>query len=234
MKKDDAQKTEMNEEGLLRKGMELSSRLKASLPSRVDPATVSTRAKIPFKALCVREVLLYRVSELADAALACYQQNQLVGAATLTRALLESVAFLYWLHKEVRAAVSNGVTGRIDEFLGRAMVGTRNESTPLLAHQVLNAIDVVTEDINHYRKVYEELCEIAHPNWAGGLGAYGKLNKEMVWYELGPGRLPKLLIIGPLVTSLELFIEFYDRMPSDLKQFASLCERELDGGGPES
>ena len=73
MKKDDAQKTEMNEEGLLRKGMELSSRLKASLPSRVDPATVSTRAKIPFKALCVREVLLYRVSELADAALACYQ-----------------------------------------------------------------------------------------------------------------------------------------------------------------
>lgn len=233
MAEEDANQAAISEEDLLRKGMEFCARLKASLPSRVDPATVSTRAKIPFKALCVREILLYRVSELADAGLTSFRQNQLVAAATITRALLESVAFLYWLYKEVRAAVANGATGKIDEFLGRAMVGTRNESTPLRAHNVMNAIDVVTEDIDHYRDLYEELCEIAHPNWAGGLGAYGELNKEMVWYELGANRLPRLLILGPLVTSLELFITFYERLPPLLKEFASLGERELGEGGPE-
>jgi hypothetical protein len=220
-----------DEEELLNHGMELSARLKASLPPRVDPATISTRAKIPFKALCIREVLLYRVSELADTAIACFRQDQLVAAATLTRALLESVALFYWLYKEVRAAVETGATGRIDEFLGRAMVGTRNESTPLLAHNVMNAIDAVTGDIDYYRKVYEELCEIAHPNWAGGLGAYGKLNTEMIWYELGTSRLPRLLILGPLVWSLELFIEFYSRIIPDLKKFAKLCEDELGERG---
>ncbi|RPH79238.1 MAG: hypothetical protein EHM80_08355 [Nitrospiraceae bacterium] len=228
MAEDNVDQPIFNEEELLRKGLEFNGRLKTSLPPRIDPATISTRAKIPFKALCIREVILYRVSELADAALACYQRDQLVVAATLTRALLESVALLYWLFNELQAAVAAEDTSKIDEFLGRALVGARNEATPLLAHNVMNAIDIVTKDIDHYRKVYVELCEIAHPNWGGGLGAYAKLNREKVWYEFGTSQLPKPLILGPLVTSLEYFIEFYDGMIPHLKEFAALCERELE------
>lgn len=228
MAEDNVDQPIFNEEELLRKGLEFNGRLKTSLPPRIDPATISTRAKIPFKALCIRDVMLYRVSELADAALACYQRDQLVVAATLTRALLESVALLYWLFNELQAAVAAEDTSKIDEFLGRALVGARNEATPLLAHNVMNAIDIVTKDIDHYRKVYVELCEIAHPNWGGGLGAYAKLNGEKVWYEFGTSQLPKPLILGPLVTSLEFFIEFYDGMIPHLKEFAALCERELE------
>lgn len=217
-----------NEKELLQKGLKLSAQLKACLPPRVDPATISTIAKIPFKALCIREVLLYRVSELAEAALACYQHSQLVATATLTRALLESVALLYWLHKELKAVVTNRSTGKIDEFLGRALVGTRNESTPLLAHNVMNAIDIVTGNIPAYRKLYEELCEIAHPNWGGGWGAYAEWNEEKVWLEFRSDQLPKPLVLGPLVTSLEFFIQFYNSMIPLLKEFATLCEHELD------
>ena len=238
MPEDNLDQIAFNEEELLMKGLALSRGLKASLPPRIDPATISTTAKIPFKALCIREVMLYRVSELADAALTCYQQGQLVATASLSRALLESVALLYWLYKEVKEAGENGSTGKIDEFLGRALIGTRIESTPLLAHNVMNAVDVVTKDILFYRKIYEELCEIAHPNWGGGLGAYAKLNKDMIWYELGTNQLPKPLILGPLVTSLEFFVSFYNDMIPHLKKFAAVCERELeepsseaDGGG---
>jgi len=227
MPEDSLDQIAFNEDDLLRKGLVLSRGLKASLPPRIDPATISTTARIPFKALCIREVLLYRVSELAEAALASYQQGQLVATATLSRALLESVALLYWLYIEVKEAGENGSTGKIDEFLGRALVGTRNDSTPLLAHNVLNAIDVVDKDFPVYRKLYEDLCEIAHSNWGGALGAYAKLNKEMVCYELGTNQLPKPLILGPLVTSLEVFVHFYDNMIPHLKKFAVICEREL-------
>ena len=119
MAEDNVDQPIFNEEELLRKGLEFNGRLKTSLPPRIDPATISTRAKIPFKALCIRDVMLYRVSELADAALACYQRDQLVVAATLTRALLESVALLYWLFNELQAAVAAEDTSKIDEFLAR-------------------------------------------------------------------------------------------------------------------
>jgi len=185
-----------NEPELLKKGLELSGQLKGCLPSHIDPATTSIKAKIPFHALCIREVLLYRVSELAETSLSCYQNNQLVAAATLSRSLMESVSLLYWLFKELKRAVEEGSSIRITPFLKRALVGTRNKATPLEAHNVLNAIDEVDKDVEGYRKLYEELCEIAHPNWSGGLGAYAKLNKEKVWYELGKGRLPKPLILG--------------------------------------
>jgi uncharacterized protein (UPF0262 family) len=130
--------------------------------------------------LSVREVLLYRVSELAEAALRCYEDNQLVATAILSRALMESVALSYWLYKELQNSLKRGTSDKIDEFLGKALVGTKNEGTPLLAHNVMSAIDVVTKDLPDYRKLYEELCEIAHPNWGGGLGAYVTLNKEKV------------------------------------------------------
>jgi hypothetical protein len=216
-----------NETDLLRKGKLLSQALKASLPPRIDPATISTKAKIPFKALCVREVLLYRVSELAEAALRCYEESQLVATATLSRALMESVALSYWLYKELQHTLDRGTSDKINEFLGKALVGTRNETTPLLAHNVMNAIDVVTVDIPGYRSLYEELCEIAHPNWGGGLGAYAELNTEEVCYELGLACLPRPLILGPIVTALEFFLTFYDGMIPYLKQFAVLCEKEI-------
>ena len=217
-----------DETELLRKGKLFSQALKSSLPPRIDPATISTKAKIPFKALCVREVLLYRVSELAEAALRSYEESQLVATATLSRALMESVALLYWLYKELqRTLEKRGSSDKINKFLAKALVGTRNQTTPLLAHNVMTAIDVVDKDIPSYRKLYEELCEIAHPNWGGGLGAYAKLNRKKVWYELEKARLPRPLILGPLVTSLEFFVHFYDKMIPLLQDFAALCEKEL-------
>ena len=217
-----------DETELLRKGKLFSQALKSSLPPRIDPATISTKAKIPFKALCVREVLLYRVSELAEAALRSYEESQLVATATLSRALMESVALLYWLYKELqRTLEKRGSSDKVNEFLAKALVGTRNQTTPLQAHNVMTAIDVVDKDIPSYRKLYEELCEIAHPNWGGGLGAYAKLNRKKVWYELEKARLPRPLILGPLVTSLELFVHFYDKMIHLLQDFAALCEKEL-------
>jgi hypothetical protein len=223
-----------NEDELLKKGLELSSQLKGCLPTYIDPLTISMKAKVPFNALCIREVLLYRVSELADVALSSYRNNQLVTAATLTRALIESVSLLYWLFKQLVRAVEEGSSTRITPFLKRALVGTRNGATPLDAHNVLHAIDEMTKDIGGWRKLYEELCEIAHPNWGGCLGAYAKLNKEKVWYELGQCRLPKPLILGPLVCSMEFFIHHYNNMIPHLKDFAVLCEKELDTNSPSS
>ena len=78
MSSDSLDQPVFDESQFLKRGLVLSEALKASLPPRIDPETISTRAKIPFKALCMRDVMLYRVSELADAALACYQRDQLV------------------------------------------------------------------------------------------------------------------------------------------------------------
>jgi hypothetical protein len=107
---------------------------------------------------------------------------------------MESISLLYWLHKEVKGALAKGSSDKINEFLGKALVGRRNEPIPLLAHNVMNAMDAVTEKVPLYRQMYEDLCEIAHPNWGGALGAYGELNREEVCIELGTARLPRPLV----------------------------------------
>jgi uncharacterized YccA/Bax inhibitor family protein len=63
-----------------------------SLPLKVVAAALTFKSKLPFKALSVREVLIYRVSALSAAAVEMFEQRRLVPAAVLTRAVVETVA----------------------------------------------------------------------------------------------------------------------------------------------
>jgi hypothetical protein len=144
---------------VFRKARELSLRISQSLPRTVDPASISLRAKIPFKAVCVREVLIHRVSELGEVACDLIESGRIVAAIILVRALMESVALLYWLNKKLHAVVEAKATGDINDFLDRAMVGTRNAGTPLKAINVLSAIDEVTKEFNEFRLMYDDLSE---------------------------------------------------------------------------
>ena len=51
--------------------------LRMGLVSRTDPAQVSVIAKIPYKALEIREALLYRATDLADAACLLFEKDNL-------------------------------------------------------------------------------------------------------------------------------------------------------------
>jgi hypothetical protein len=69
--------------------------LRAMLVSRTDPAQVSFSAKSPYKALAIREALLYRATDLADAACMLIEAENLVSAACITRAFQETFAVLF-------------------------------------------------------------------------------------------------------------------------------------------
>jgi hypothetical protein len=167
------------------------------------------------------------VAELTEAAVELLENNRMVAAITVIRSLLETVALLYWLYKQLQLAIAEGSSTKAKLFLQKALLGSRAESSPVQPHNVLDAIDAVSKDIGLFRKTYEELCEVAHPNMFGCLGAYGKWNKEKVWCELSSQRIPPFIGLSPLVLSLELFIYFYDNMIALLQGFARICEAEL-------
>src|SRR5438094_8724850 len=81
----------------LERATQVARLLSASLPAAVDPATVSTKAKIPFKALLLRELFLYRLAEISNAACELFHDGRMIGATILTRACLEAVAWLFVL-----------------------------------------------------------------------------------------------------------------------------------------
>lgn len=199
-----------------------------SLPLTVEAAALTWKSKIPFKAISLREVLIHRVGELSMVAVDLYECNKLVSAFVITRAIVETVAMTYWLSKRVGEFLNSKDVQKLDEFLMRAMHGSRDGTTPLESYNVLTAVDKMDKEYNGFRKMYDWLCEFTHPNWSGALGAYGKINHEKYSLSLGSknSRVPIMLGLGPFNSSLKLFEHYYNGLTEQLNALNEYFENQ--------
>lgn len=212
----------------LSEAKELCEKFKANLPERIDPRILPTNSKLPFKALALREVLLYRMTELGLAACDLYEKLSIVPAILLTRAMMETVAMLYWLYKRLNEVLDTQDLGDIDDFLMSALLGWRDDRVPMKAYNVLTAVNHIDKKYAGFREMYDSLSEFVHPNWCGAHGSYAKIDKENFWVDLGFGirSESKPQGIPHLSTSLVIFDCYYNELADLLPLFVSICEGE--------
>jgi hypothetical protein len=222
--------TDFDQEECLAQAKELVNEFKLILPKQVDAASLSLKSKLPFKAVPLREVLLYRITELADSACILYEQEKVVSAFVMTRSLMETVAMLYWLYGKINRVVSSNELGEIDNFLMRATFGGREIPEPMTAFNVLDAIDEMTKQFSGYRKLYDRLSEIAHPNWLGVHGAYAQTDTKKHIEYLGSECSHLTLVTGvvPLLASLKASKFYYDKLTELFPLFIKVCDADVD------
>ncbi len=217
----------------LKKCREIVSRFETSLPTRVDPASLSTSAKIPFKAVVLRETLLHRVTELAATATELYERkNRVISAFLITRAVHETTALLYWLYLRMNRVVDEKLIGDFDEFIMKLLFGWKKEEDDNLpvAFNILTAIEKLDKLLDgKFRRNYDFLSEFCHPNYSGVHGAYAKIDRDNIWADIGPEHTNVSLLPGLhiLVVVLEIFEHYYNKTGDLLKPFIKLCEDDL-------
>jgi len=184
----------------------------ASLPQDVKAAAFTMKSKIPFKVTSLREVLVHRVAELSMVAVDLFECNKLVPAFVITRSVVETVALTCWLHQKVSEFLDSKDVEELDDFLMKAMLGSRNGTTPLESYNVLTAVDHMNKEHKGFRKMFDSLCEFTHPNWSGVLGSYGRIDHERLTLTLGSvnSRAPIMLGLSTFTASLKLFEHYYN------------------------
>ena len=214
----------------LERATQVARLLSASLPAAVDPATVSTKAKIPFKALLPRELFLYRLAEISNAACELFHDGRMIGATILTRACLEAVAWLFVLDLRIQKCIETKSLRTFPDFINRLLLGSRQTNAKHQAYNVLNAIDELNEAIPGFRRAYDTCSEFAHPNVDGVMASYARFDPKTLLFHLDPKKyqVPVDGIVPFLAAGLELFLHVYERMPDRLLEFAKLCEAELE------
>ena len=203
---------------------------KNRLPSKVDQDELGCRSKLPWKALSIRDPLLYRIIELADAACRLYEANLLASAFTLTRSAFETAAMLHWLYKQMDKAVKSRRVGKdLDEVLMRALLGRKDRHIQPI--NVLTFIHHLDKQFKGMGESYAALSEYAHPNWFGVMSLYGKPDPEkkgrclnLHWPELGTRAGEGLPL---LCAALVLFKFCYDQTSNILPAFIQVCDDNL-------
>ncbi len=195
---------------LLHEARQLTESISSSLLDRIQIAALTLESKLPFKALSIRELLLHRVSSLATAAVDLFERDQVIPAVVLTRAIVETVSVLYCLHERLKRFLDDKNSAELDKFLMSCLVGSRNVPDHPSAVNVLTSVDHVVRTIPEFRSVYDRLCEYAHPNWAGTLGAFGEIDHEQFELKLGHRTDALTMGVSALSGTLMIFHHYYD------------------------
>jgi hypothetical protein len=159
-----------------------------------------------------------------------FEKRTPVSAFIITRALLETAASMYCLHRRVFEVTQTAQIRDIDEFLMKTLNGWKDPAAQIQALNVLTLVDRVNKDLPHFRQAYDALSEFAHPNWSGVQGAYGQVDFRKLRVDLGQSnKVPTPTGLYALVGGLELFFHFYTGLASHIPEFARICEEALTG-----
>lgn len=190
---------------------QLASDIRSSLPKELYAGSFTLKSKIPYKASSFREVLIHRVSDLADVAVELYEANYLVPAFIVTRSVVETSAVIYWLYQKSSEFIEKRDEEAFDEFIMKGMLGSKDGTTKYESYNVLTAVDRLDKEFPGLRDMYNTLCEFTHPNWSGVMGAYSRIEKEKYLLHLGKEhrRPPLALGLGPLIGGLAIFQDYY-------------------------
>jgi hypothetical protein len=209
------------------------TRLESSLPARIDAAEVSATAKLPFKSLWYRESLIWRMTELSHAAFDSFQSAKHASAIILTRAAVETSAAVWYLHKNLAAAVASKAVGDIDDCLKRLLMGSKNIDRDIMpeAVNVMTFVKQIDKEIPGFSHQYDALSEYAHPNWAGTALLYSRPDPPNFLVDFAAhirgGENAKVIGLVNLSVALMLFEKRYNDIAELLPQFTALCETEL-------
>lgn len=164
----------------------LIAELRALLPPIIDGSgSADPSVGLPFKLFSLRETLLFRAADLSDAALSLIPDHGL-GAAILARSVMETTALLVALYDLVAKVNSTGNANGFDESITKLLLGSRRKGASIEATSILSHIDRMDKRYKtrlgknhegHLRSMYDDLCELAHPNAPGVIASYGAFNR---------------------------------------------------------
>jgi len=212
----------------------LLGKLGGARSQRLEIGDLGMPSKLPFKAFILREFLIHRVVDFAEAAVHHYKTNRLLPALSDTRSVMEAVAVLAALRRVVEGVLEAGsISADTDSRLVNLLLGSRNGSTAEVATNILTHIDKLELERVGFRKLYDNLSERAHPNYAGVFDHYATIldgefavefgaNKDAVVEALGLG-------LSSLMASLLAFSHNFDELARLLPPFVEVCHAHRNG-----
>lgn len=141
----------------------------SALPTEVNVAALGVMSKSPYKILCAREALFWRLTELSQYACNALEKHDAVAGTTLTRSVFECASMLWKLCKilENRHAID---PKKFDDDIDKILLGGRVIEELPQSINVMTFIKFFGQTFPKASTVYDRLSEVSHPNWAGTHG----------------------------------------------------------------
>jgi hypothetical protein len=219
---------------------ECAERLTALRMGQVDPDE-SPVAKIPMKVAALLQVGIRRILELTESFVSDVNAGRYTPPFISARATVETACLMYSAIQRVREANTTRDLSALEEFDERIMKMLVGGKSREWAHpdeyeavNVLTVIQHLTKRIPQLTSMYELLCEYAHPNYSGMMGAYSQIRGGALVFADRPtdAHLEEMkTAVGMVGLALDLAARSAERYREALPAFIRLCESQIHARG---
>jgi hypothetical protein len=203
-------------------------RVAGSLPTSISVLDLGVRDKAPYKALAIREALIWRTEELARTAYARLGEDDLAAAILLTRGVVECAALMARLTDVVRERGSSSA-GDLSALLDKMLFGWKGDPEFPEAFNVQTLIKHLDRRTPGVGRAYDHLSEIAHPNWSGVSGLFAWTDKAEFTTYFGHPKERRISALNHCVlafsASLSLFELDYNNLAELMPGWLSELEQ---------
>jgi hypothetical protein len=216
--------------------------IRARLPCSISFADLGVHSQTPsYLLLCIRAALSWRTEELARCACDALGKDDVAAGILLTRAVIESAAFI-WRLKDYLEDRHKYCPDDLRDIFEKMLLGWKNDPDFPKSFNILTMVDHMNKQFPGVRDRYDELSEFAHPNWGGVFGLFSATDRETGTTKFGRGlRLTpsdaKETAAAALSGFLELFEQVDDWISNTLPEFIvelnGASEQEPDNSTPK-
>ena len=201
---------------------------------------VAHKWKAPFRALVLRETLFWRMHDLAQQTLLLTDHRHLLGARTLLRAGIETLALLIFLNHRISAVVARQYSFfEFDALTKQLLLGSRTPGASHVAISTLTVLEKAEKEHPGLKSMYDRLSESAHPNFDGVLYTYSSSDPEKYetsfsnrWaHVFGPEQEPAMTFVFAIFEHEydKVWPERFDRLEAWLRDNDTELEQQKNG-----
>ena len=165
---------------------------KKSLPNKVNLASLYEHSKkahkwkVTYILLMLREAILWRTVDIISQAHYLSINKMIIGSRILIRSALETICMLIYMNKKIQSVVEGNMSFEdFNKIIERMYIGAKNENKILDSINVMKFIKESEIKYPGIKKIYNDLCETAHPNYFGVSAAYTKRNIKRLETDFG-------------------------------------------------
>jgi hypothetical protein len=187
--------------------LEIKTRLLGMKIDTVDPfATDEIMPKIVWKFEVYIQCNLRRSLDCLDLMELSWENKKSLGSYIFGRALLENTAQLFDLYNQTDRLLKERNFKGLNDLIENRLFGSKLEiyqDTP--AVNIVGLVKKLAEKAKGFNEHYNQLCEVAHPNYFGMMGQYCDIDYEEKTANFD---------IGKTMSSDSLGRVFYTMLPS--------------------
>ena len=194
------------------------------------------RSEIASKVATYAEAMLHRTVALADGAAKNWNGGSTLCAALCARAVVETVAQLFYVKNGVSVALKAQELSHIDRIVEQGTFATRlddhlKESPELKAQRITTWLDKLERELPGVRRYYNYLSDVVHPSYVGTFQLFASLDSATGTVSFAESKKRDKNTLEAILRPLMLIVlakECFEQFDGFIEQVADLKQEPVD------